>query len=107
MTTEMKETICLIEELKNTGLTQDQAVQLIMADAARSKAASLDKIEKNFYRVIDPMAQECVYVEVDNAIEKAVDRMSDRLADGMDALREDAKTGKVFIKGEFSSYNIR
>lgn len=33
--------------------------------------------------------------------------MSDRLADGMEALREDAKTGKVFIKGEFSSYNIR
>ena len=107
MTTEMKETIGLIEELKNTGLTQDQAVQLIMADAARSKAASLDKIEKNFYRVTNPMAQECIYVEVDNAIEKAVDRMSDRLSEGMEALREDAKTGKVFIKGEFSSYNIR
>ena len=58
MTTGMKETMDLIEELKKTGLTQDQAVQLIMADAARSKAASLDKIEKNFYRVIDPMAQE-------------------------------------------------
>ena len=49
MTTGMKETMDLIEELKKTGLTQDQAVQLIMADAARSKAASLDKIEKNFY----------------------------------------------------------
>lgn len=107
MTTEMKETIGLIEELKNTGLTQDQAVQLIMADAARSKAASLDKIEKNFYRVIDPMAQECIYVEVDNAIEKAVDRLNKKLSEGMEALREDAKTGKVFIKGEISSYSIR
>ena len=107
MTTEMKETICLIEELKNTGLTQYQAVQLMMADASRSKAAAVDKIEKNFYRVTNPMAQECVYVEVDNAIEKAVDRMSDRLSEGMKALREDAKNGKVFIKGEFSSYNIR
>ena len=107
MTTEMKETICLIEELKNTGLTQEQAVQLVLADAVRSTAVSMSEINENFHRVTNPMAQECIYVEVDNAIEKAVDRLNKKLSEGMEALREDAKTGKVFIKGEFSSYNIR
>lgn len=47
--------------------------------------------------------------DINNTLEDisgTIDRLGDNLTNSIDAIEEDARTGKVFIKGEVSAYTL-
>ena len=116
MIQELSRRIRQVEELENKGFTRDQAIQIIIADAAVHAASCLDGMNERFYNVTSPLETGYLHVELDDGIEDKlagidntlddIGRAIDRTNDSINAIEEDIRTGKAFVKGEISTYNL-
>lgn len=116
MIEELSRTIRQVEELENKGFTRDQAIQIIIADAAVHAASCLDGMNERFYNVTSPLETGYLHVELDDGIEDKlagidntlddIGRAIDRTNDSVNSIEEDIRTGKTFVKGEISTYNL-
>lgn len=112
----IEELLRTIGELENKGFTRDQATQLLAADAVMHAASCLDGINERLYSITSPLETGYLHVELDDGIEDklaAIDntlddigRAIDRTNDSINAIEEDIRTGKAFVKGEISTYNL-
>lgn len=116
MIEELSRTRRQVEELENEGFTRDQAIQLIIADAVIHAASCLDGINERLYSITSPLETGYLHVELDDGIEDKlagidntlddIGRAIDRTTDSINAIEEDIRTGKAFVKGENSTYNL-
>lgn len=116
MIEELSGAIRQVEELENKGFTRDQAIQLLVADAVIHAASCLDGMNERLYSVTSPLETGYLHVELDDGIEDKlagidntlgdIGRAIDRTTDSINAIEEDIRTGKAFVKGEISTYNL-
>lgn len=120
MMNEIMKTMDTVNELKKQGFSQEQAIQLITIYHIECAAAAMGNVSGWLYRVIDGFENGAIRTESDPCIDKrlvkiadaledistTIDRLGDNLTNSIDAIEEDARTGKVFIKGEVSAYTL-
>lgn len=120
MMDEIMKTMDVVNELKEQGFSQEQALQLIAIYRIECAATAMGNVSGWLYRCIDGFENGAIRTESDPCIDKrldkivnaldgisdTIDRLGDNLTNSIDAIEEDARTGKLFIKGEVSAYTL-
>lgn len=120
MINEIMKTMDTVNELKEQGFSQEQAMQLITAYHIEHAANAMGNVSGWLYKCIDGFEDGAMRTESDPCIDKrldkiadaldsisdTIDRLGDNLTNSIDAIEEDIRTGKAFVKGEISTYNL-
>ena len=115
----------VISAIETMGYTREQAIQLLLWESIDDVSSYLRQIEDGVRSVVSPFEENRLRINsgmdgeaelirtalynIDNnldAISDTIDRLGDNLTNSIDAIEEDARTGKVFIKGEVSAYTL-
>ena len=115
----------IISAIESMGYTREQAIQLVLWESVDEVSSHLKQIKDGICSVVSPFEEnklrvnsgtdgemELLRIALNNindtldGISDAIDRLGDNLTNSIDAIEEDIRTGKAFVKGEISTYNL-
>lgn len=115
----------IISAIESMGYTREQAIQLVLWESVDKVSSYLKQIEGDICSIVSPFEEKRLRVDsgtdgemelirialynIDNTLDgisDTIDRLGDNLTNSINAIEEDIRTGKAFVKGEISTYNL-
>lgn len=115
----------IISAIEDMGYTREQAIQLVLWESVDEVSSHLKQIEDGICSIVSPFEENRLRVNsgtdgemelirialynIDNTLDgisDTIDRLGDNLTNSIDAIEEDIRTGKTFVKGEIGTYNL-
>ena len=116
------EIFCAIEDM---GYTRELAIQLALWQSVDEVSSHLKQIEDGIRSVVSPFEGNALRInsytdgerelirialnDINNTLDgisDTIDRLGDNLTNSIDTIEEDARTGKIFIKGKIDNRNL-
>ena len=115
----------IISAIESMGYTREQAIQFVLWESVDKVSSYLKQIEGDICSIVSPFEEKRLRVDsgtdgemelirialynIDNTLDgisDTIDRLGDNLTNSINAIEEDIRTGKAFVKGEISTYNL-